>query len=283
MSHFSIAGLQLDLKPGNNLDKIANEVRFTKAVYPWVDMVLLSELCVYGPDKANAQAIPGEASEFFAALARETGLYLVAGSIFAKDGDDILNLTLVYSPEGKEIARYAKMYPFEPYEAGITPGQAFCIFDIEDVGRFGVSICYDMWFPETTRALTWLGAEVILHPTMTGTLDRDAELSIARASAITNQVYFFDINGAGSIGNGRSVVIGSEGNVIHQAGSGREIIPVKIDLNHLRETREKGLMNLGQPLKSFRDHWRDFPQYQPGAAVKTFPDLGPLQKPGAKT
>jgi predicted amidohydrolase len=150
------------------------------------------------------------------------------------------------------------------------------------VGRFGISICYDMWFPETTRTLAWMGAEVILHPTMTGTIDRDPETSIARASAITNQVYFFDINGAGSIGNGRSIIVGPEGNVIHQAGSGREIIPVQIDLQHLRRTRENGLMNLGQPLKSFRDHWRTFPQYQPGAKAKTFQNLGALEKPSAR-
>jgi predicted amidohydrolase len=83
------------------------------------------------------------------------------------------------------------MYPFEPYEQGVTPGEEFCVFDIPEVGRFGVSICYDMWFPETTRTLAWMGAEVILHPTMTGTIDRDAELAIVRASAVTNQVYFF--------------------------------------------------------------------------------------------
>src|SRR3546814_4288082 len=96
------------------------------------------------------------------------------------------------------------MFPFAPYERGVAPGSEFVVFDVPGAGRFGVSICYDMWFPETTRSLASLGAEVILHPTLTNTIDRDAELAIARASAATNQCYFVDINVAGALGVGRS-------------------------------------------------------------------------------
>lgn len=280
MSYFGIAGLQLDLSAGNNLDTIKTEIAFTKRVYPWVKMIVLSELCAYGSDPARAQKIPGEASEAFAEFAKDNSVYLVSGSIFERDGDRLRNLALIYGPDGEEITRYAKMYPFEPYEQGVTPGNDFCLFDISGVGRFGVSICYDMWFPETTRTLAWLGAEVILHPTLTSTMDRDAELAIARSSAITNQVYFFDINGAGKLSNGQSIIVSPEGKIIHQAGSGREIMPVEVDFGQLRRSRERGLLNLGQPLKSFRDHWRAFPPYQPGAKSETLDSLGPLQKPG---
>ena len=71
------------------------------------------------------------------------------------------------------------------------------MFDVPDVGRFGLYICYDMWIPETSRTLAVMGAEVILRPTLTGTIDRDLELSIARATAVTNQCFVFDINGVG--------------------------------------------------------------------------------------
>jgi predicted amidohydrolase len=206
---------------------------------------------------------------------------LVAGSVFERDGGAVYNRCLVFDPEGRRIASYAKMYPFEPYEEGVTPGATPCVFEISGVGRFGLSICYDMWFPETTRALAWMGAEVILHPTMTGTIDRDAELAIARASAISNQVFFFDINGAGDLGNGRSIIVDADGRVVHEAGSGREIMPVEVDFGAIRRSRERGLLGgLGQPLKSFRDHGKEFPQYQPGARSKYLDRLGPLQKPG---
>ena len=149
------------------------------------------------------------------------------------------------------------------------------------VGRFGVSICYDMWFPETTRTLAALGAEVILHPTMTDTIDRDVELAIARASAVTNQVYFFDINGTEDGGVGRSIVIDPSGYVLHQAANGAELMPIEVDFGKLRRERERGLRsNLGQPLKSFRDRAVDFNVYRPNSGVAAYLDtLGPLSKP----
>lgn len=279
MSDFGIAGLQLELAQGDNLEQIRKEVIFTKRVFPWVKMIVLSELCAYGSNPEKSQVIPGPASELYARLASENEVYLVAGSLFQRENQSTHNTCLVYGPDGNEIARYAKMYPFEPYETGVTPGNDFCLFDVPGVGKFGLSICYDMWFPETTRTLTWMGAEVILHPTMTSTIDRDAELAIARASAITNQVYFFDINGAGKLANGRSIIVGPEGDIIHQAGSGREVMPVSIDMAYLRKTRENGIRNLGQPLKSFRDHWRAFPAYQAGAKSEALQNLGQLKKP----
>jgi predicted amidohydrolase len=125
-----------------------------------------------------------------------------------------------------------------------------------------------------------MGAEVILHPTMTDTIDRDIELSIARTNAAVNQCYFFDINGAGALGNGRSIVVGPSGDVIHQAGTGEEIMPIEVDMNRVRRERETGLRGLGQPLKSFRDRQVDFTLYQNPDRSSPFLDtLGPLAKP----
>ena len=62
-----------------------------------------------------------------------------------------------------------------------------------------------------------------------------------------------DINNAGQLGYGSSIVVGPEGDVIYQAGSGAEVIPVVLDIDRVRRIREDGLLCLGQPLKSFRD------------------------------
>ncbi|MCB0174457.1 MAG: carbon-nitrogen hydrolase family protein, partial [Anaerolineae bacterium] len=140
------------------------------------------------------------------------------------------------------------------------------------------SICYDMWFPETIRTLVSMGAEVILHPSMTPTIDRDLELTIARATAVQQQCYIFDINGIGDGGVGRSIVVGPEGAIIHQAGNGEEMIPIEIDLDQVRRSREHGLMRLGQVLKSFRDRPVEFPIYQNGARSGYFDSLGSLLK-----
>ncbi len=115
---------------------------------------------------------------------------------------------------------------------------------------------------------------------MTDTIDRDIELAIARTNAAVNQCYFFDINGAGAIGNGRSIVVGPSGDVIHQAGTGEEVMPIEVDLNRVRRERETGLRGLGQPLKSFRDRRVDFSVYRNEAGATPFLDtLGPLAKP----
>jgi len=154
------------------------------------------------------------------------------------------------------------------------------VFDVPEVGRFGVSICYDMWFPETSRTLAVMGAEVILHPLLTGTIDRDVELSIARATAAPQQCFMFDINGSGDGGNGRSIIVGPYGDVLHEAGRSEEMIPIEIDLDRVRRSREVGLRGLGQPLKSFRDRTIRFPIYGDGADKRSYLDnLGPLEKP----
>ena len=172
------------------------------------------------------------------------------------------------------------MFPFYPYEEGITAGHEYCVFDVPNVARFGVSICYDMWFPETIRTLTVMGAEVILHPTMTGTIDREVELSIVRAMAAVNQCYFFDVNGLDTGGSGRSIVCGPDGRVLYEAGGNEEIFPIELNIEQVRRSREMGVLRLGQPLKSFRDHIGDFKVYQPGADLSYLNSLGELIKPG---
>jgi predicted amidohydrolase len=172
------------------------------------------------------------------------------------------------------------MFPFQPYEQGIEPGHEFLVFDVPRVGRFGLSICYDMWFPETSRTLAALGAEVILHPTLTDTIDRDIELSIIRATAAINQCYVFDINGVGDGGYGRSSIVDSAGHVLYSAGAGEEMIPVEIDLERVRREREVGIRGLGQPLKSFRDRRTEFEVYREEAFDNSYlRSLGKLVRP----
>jgi predicted amidohydrolase len=284
MSRIAIAGLQLELPKADNLDLIDAAIDQARKRFPWLDMIVLGELAAFGPDPANAQPLPGVAEQRFVAAARRNRLWLVAGSIFERVDDRIFNTASVIDPDGKVVARYRKMFPFLPYEKGITPGGEFVVFDIPQVGRFGVSICYDMWFPETTRTLAWMGAEVILHPTMTNTIDRDVELSIARANAAMNQCYFLDINVAGDLGFGRSGVYGPGGEIIYQAGAGRELIAVELDLEAVRRARRRGWHSQVQPLKSFRDSTVEFPAYVQGERQSPYlRSLGPLQMPARPT
>jgi predicted amidohydrolase len=277
---FTVAALQLELAADrDNFERIAARVEQTMALYPFVDLVLLSELATLGPSPGRAQPLPGPSEHAYQELAARLGVWLLPGTLFERRGDHVYNTASVIDPHGKLVGRYRKLFPFRPYEAGVEGGDEFLVFDVPRVGRFGVSICYDLWFPETARTLAAMGAEVILHPTMTNTIDRDVELSIVRATAAQQQCYVFDVNGLGGGGNGRSLVVGPDGDVLHQAGTHEEIIPMEIDLERPRRAREVGLRHLGQLLKSFRDRKVDFPVYDRKARGFDYLDrLGPLKR-----
>ncbi|MDZ7846473.1 MAG: carbon-nitrogen hydrolase family protein [Owenweeksia sp.] len=139
----------------------------------------------------NAKEMPGHFEKEMQNQAKKHGIWLVRVLFLKKMAIRFTTPPLSSNPEGEIVAKYRKMFPFYPYEVGVSPGNDFCIFDIPDVGRFGLSICYDMWFPETTRTLAVMGAEVILHPTMTATMDRDIEHSIDQTMAAVNRMLLF--------------------------------------------------------------------------------------------
>ena len=280
MKPFAIAGIQMKVSAvASNVEMMKLKLDITMTLYPWIEMVMFSELCAYGPLTHTAQPIPNDFEAQMQAMAKKYGIWLLPGSIFEKSEGKIYNTATVINPKGEIVTRYRKMFPFYPYEVGVTPGTEFCVFDVPDVGRFGVSICYDMWFPETIRTLAALGAEVILHPTMSGTIDRDIELSIVRAMASMNQCYFFDVNGLDTGGSGRSIVCGPDGRILHQSEGNEEIIPLELNIERVKRSRELGILRLGQPLKSFRDHLGQFTIYQPETPHPYLDSLGPLIKP----
>lgn len=281
MKPYAIAGMQLTLSATQeNVTHMGAQLDLLMHVYPWVQMVVFSELAPFGPLLANAQPMPNATEEVFQGWARKHGIWLLPGSMFETQGDKIYNTASVINPEGTVVGRYRKVFPFRPYEMNVEPGTEFMVFDVPEAGRFGVSICYDLWFPETARTLAAMGAEVILHPTLTGTIDREVELSIVRATSAQNQCFVFGINGYGDCGNGRSIITGPAGEVLYQGQSAAEMIPLEIDFDRVRRSREVGLRGLGQQLKSFRDRKVEFAVYGPEA--RNWPylnSLGPLEKP----
>lgn len=279
MSKIAIAGLQLEAVNGDNTDLMEAEIDAALRRFPWLDMVLAAELNACGTSAEVAEAMPGPREQRFCDIARRHGIWLIPGSMFEAADGRVYNTVPVIDPDGKVVARYRKLFPWFPYEKGTTPGSDFVVFDVPGVGRFGLSNCYDMWFPETLRTLTGMGAEVILHPSLTSTIDRQVEIAMIRAHAAAFQCYFFDVNLGRTVGCGQSCIAGPGGEVLHQAGRGREIIPLKLDLDYVRDARRAGWNNLSQSLKSFRDSALRFPPYQEGYRSTYLESLGPVALP----
>jgi predicted amidohydrolase len=282
MTPFAIAGIQMHVSAlHSNVEGMRHRLDIVMTRFPWTQMVLFSELAPHGPLPKFAQPFENEVLGHFRADARHHGIWLIPGSMFERTPDGrIYNTSAVINPHGDIVAKYRKMFPFRPYEADVSAGADFCVFDVPGAGRFGLSICYDIWFPETTRHLTSQGVEVLLHPVLTGTTDRDAELAIARATAAQFQCYVFDVNGLGAGGVGRSCVVDPTATVLHQSAGLEDTFPIEIDFDQVRRQRENGMKGLGQVLKSFRDREVDFPVYDRTSGADAYlHTLGKLQLP----
>jgi predicted amidohydrolase len=264
----------------SNVGEMRRQLAILVHKFPWIDMVVFSELAPHGPLPDNIPEDPAAAEAEFQGMAREFGVWLVPGSMFVHDQGSMYNSAMVLDPDGVIVGRYRKMFPFTPYEQGVEPGHEFLVFDVPGVGRFGLTICYDLWFPEVARTLAAMGAEVILAPTLTNTIDRGVELAIAQATAAMNQCYVIDVNGVGDGGYGQSTFVGPQGNVIHQSGAGPELVPLQLNLERVRWERENGIHGLGQMLKSFRDRRVEFPVYRSETFDTGYLEsLGPIRKP----
>jgi predicted amidohydrolase len=130
--------------------------------------------------------------EVFSDLAQRTGLYIVGGTVPTRDEDDgpIYNQSTIYGPGG-EVGRQRKLHMtrFEAEEWNVSGGHRLRVFDAS-FGRFAVTICYDVEFPELARAAARAGATVLIVPSCTD--DRQGYLRVrycAHARAIENQLY----------------------------------------------------------------------------------------------
>lgn len=254
-----VAGLQTAGVPGDptaTLEQFERNVRVLRSTFAGLQLVvapelhlmalppLLEESAAAAPG-ALAVDLPGELTQRLGALARETELWLVPGSVYERVGTTVANTAVVLSPAGELVTSYRKCFPWQPYET-TQPGTQTVCFDIDGIGRFGLAICHDGAFPEIFRSLAWQGAEAIFQVTLTGTSDRDAETVVARANAIVNQVAVMNVNAAAPVGNGRSLVIDPEGAVRYEAGVGEEVVTAVLDLEQVERVRERGSFGINR-------------------------------------
>jgi formamidase len=269
--------------PQATLEKMDGIVETAKWFIPFADMLCFPELAleglsafVPGGNVSEGHSIPGPLTDHLCNLAANVNKWLIPGSISERDGNDIYNTAIIISPKGEIIARYRKIFPWRPHETCKT-GDTFTVFDVPGVGRFGLCICYDLWFPEVARTLSWMGAEVILQPSATQTSDRPLEAVMIQANAIFNQCYYIGINTSGEFGGGRSMFVDPNGHILQQADQHECVLSEIIDLDLVTTVREYGTLGLCQTWKSLRDDPITFPIYSEGiTASPMVKGLGPM-------
>jgi N-carbamoylputrescine amidase len=274
-----------------NLDAIESGLREAKTA--GAQLVLLQELH-NGPyfcqhehvgEFDRAESVPGASSERIGRLAKELQLVVVA-SIFERRAAGIYHNTAVVFDRSSKIAgvyrkmhipddpAYYEKFYFTPGDLGFDPVQT-------SLGRLGVLVCWDQWYPEAARLMALAGAEILLYPTAIGwdpsdtqaekDRQREAWITVQRGHAVANGVPLAACNRAGfepAPDGGRGIqfwgssfVAGPQGEILAQANDdGRELLIAEIDMARSEDVRriwpflrDRRIDAYGDLLKRFRD------------------------------
>jgi len=205
--------------------------------------------------RAAAEPVPGPRTERLAEIARRHGMWVHGGSVIELDEDRVFNTSVVLDREGELVARYRKIHLFDADPPGgqpsresflYAPGEQIVTVETE-FGRAGLSICYDVRFPELYRALTAMGAVLVFVPAAfrheTG---KDHWDVLLRARAIEGQCFVVASAQWGTWGppgrerrnHGNSLVADPWGRVVARAQEGVGVTFAQIDVGEVRRVRE---------------------------------------------
>ena len=233
----------------------------------------------------GGDTIPGKVTDELSAVAKEYGIYFIPGSMLEAVYDSGGNITRrynsipIFGPDGELIDVYRKICPYYPAESIITPGDRYVTFDIKEKDiKIGVLNCHDWCFPEISRNLTLMGAEILVRPAVDPEGLYSVCKSIAPTRALENQAYFISLNWAGdylgSKAYGHSMVCGPEGSIIYEAGCVPTFMTLTLDLDKVSDARQFGTCYTEQFLRQlavFNPPQPYAEKYEEAPVVKALP------------
>lgn len=275
-----------------NLQK--SETLIRRAVREGARLVVLQELhtsryfCqTEDPDLFDlAEPIPGPSTSFFGALSRELGIVLVT-SLFERRAPGIYhNTAVVFELNGSIAGKYRKMHiPDDPcyYEKFyFTPGDLGFFPIPTSIGKLGILVCWDQWYPEAARLMALAGADMLIYPTAIGwdpeepweehRRQIEAWITIQRSHAVANGLPVISVNrvgfeptpgseNGGQLFWGTSFVAGPQGEILCRASEDREeVLVVELDPGRNEKVRriwpffrDRRIDAYGDLLKTYRD------------------------------
>ncbi|MBO4663065.1 MAG: carbon-nitrogen hydrolase [Bacteroidaceae bacterium] len=252
-----------------NKEKLANNIR--EVAKKGAELVVLQELhnSLYFCQTENtqlfdlAEPIPGPSTEFYGAIAKECGVVLVT-SLFERRAAGLYhNTAVVFEKDGTIAGKYRKMHiPDDPayYEKFyFTPGDMGFHPIQTSVGKLGVQVCWDQWYPEGARLMALQGAELLIYPTAIGYESSDTEdeqerqreawTTVQRGHAVANGIPVIAVNRTGHEPDpsgqtngiqfwGSSFVAGPQGELLYRAPKDEEVNQiVEIDMKRSENVR----------------------------------------------
>ena len=267
----------------DNKRRLAEKIRSLAA--KGAELVVLQELHngLYFCQEENvetfnqAEPIPGPSTEFYGALAKELGVVIVT-SLFERRATGLYhNTAVVLEKDGTIAGKYRKMHiPDDPgyYEKFyFTPGDmGFKPIDTS-VGRLGVLVCWDQWYPEAARLMALAGAEILIYPTAIGydpndTRDeqerqRMAWQTVQRGHAVANGLPVVTVNRVGDEDGvpfwGTSFVAGPQGELLYEAPTNEEVeVGVDVDMQRSEQVRRWWPFLRDRRIENYNDLTRRF-------------------------
>lgn len=256
---FLVAAIQMLASPdrGANLKQAEEMVR--EAAANGAKVVALPEVFNWRgnreDEKEYAEPIDGPTARLMSHLADELGIYLLSGSFLEElpGSNKVYNTSLLFDSNGDLIACYRKIHLFDVQIEGQVsamesetrqPGETTVVTETE-LCPMGLTICYDLRFPELYRALVSKGAQIIFVPSaFTAPTGKAHWEPLLRARAIENQVYIVAPNQTGKnplsfATYGHSMVVDPWGRIVSQASDQAEVIVGEIDLDYLAKVRRE--------------------------------------------
>lgn len=243
------AVIQMDVKIGDvahNIQTVQSKLKEAVSQQPKPDVIVLPEMwnTGYALTEINelAEFEGKQINEMLSAFAKEHHVNVIAGSIAEKREAGVYNTIYAFNREGNKITDYSKLHLFRlmDEEKYLQAGEKLGQLSIDGIAA-GMMICYDIRFPELTRALALQGAKVLFVPAQWPHPRLHHWRTLLQARAIENQMYVIACNRMGTSGTseffGHSMVIDPWGEIVAEAGEEDTILYGEIDLETVEKVR----------------------------------------------
>lgn len=211
------------------------------------DLIILPEMWntgFFSYDKyfENSESITGATITALSETAKAVQSNIFTGSFIEKCDNKLYNTSIMLNRKGEIIGKYRKIHLFGDEKKYISKGEDICVCNT-DIGIVGMSICYDLRFPELYRELTQKGAEILISCYALPYERKDHWKILTPARALENQAFFASCGCTGMNEGieyaGHSMTVSPYGQILNEAGKKEEILNISVDISEARDYRRK--------------------------------------------